>query len=78
MCQSLLSLKDEETKIVTNIKTTSFFVQEFAGHEMLADFVITYACAKVFVKTPIFSKIFTETTIFLENRLFSRETEMFR
>ncbi len=40
----------KETKIVTNIKTTGFFVQEFAGHEMLADFVITNTCAKGFVE----------------------------
>jgi hypothetical protein len=58
-------------------KQPGFFVQEFAGHEM-SDFFITYTCAKLFVKTPIFSKIFTETTFFYENRLFSRETEMFR
>jgi hypothetical protein len=67
----------KETKIVTNIKTTGFFVQEFAGHEM-SDFFITYTCANFVVKTPIFSKIFTETTFFYENRLFSRETEMFK
>jgi len=44
----------------------------------MSDFFITYTCAKFVVTTPIFSKIFTETTFFYENRLFSRETEMFR
>ncbi len=59
----------KETKIVTNIKTTCFFVQEFAGHEM-SDFFITYTCAKFVVKTPIFSKIFTETTFFTKTDYF--------